>query len=171
MMKRLALALWLLICAAAPAAAQSTIFVVRHAERADAGAAKPETDPDLSGIGHARAAALAAMLEDAGITAIFVTDRKRTQQTAAPLAKARKLTPVVVPANDTAGLLERLRTQKGAALVVGHSNTVPEIVKGLGIDQAVTIGDDEFDRLFVVIRAAAGPAGTGTPTLVALRFR
>jgi phosphohistidine phosphatase SixA len=166
MRTRVAAALAVLLAVAAPVAAQSTVFVVRHAERADAGMPKTAADPDLSSIGHTRAESLAVALRDGGITAIFVTPLKRTQQTAAPLAKLLKLTPVVVEANDAAGLAKRLLAHRGAALVVGHSNTVPEIVKLLGITEAVTIGDSEFDRLFVVVRPEAGK-----PVLVPLRFQ
>ena len=88
MLKRFVLLAALVACYATPALAQATVFVVRHAERADDGAAKLEDDPDLSAAGRARAEALAAALEDAGITAIFATQYKRTHQTAAPLAKA-----------------------------------------------------------------------------------
>src|SRR6185437_4091132 len=73
-------ALLLLVCGARIAAAQDAIFVVRHAERADASADSP-----LSPEGEARAARLAALLKDAGITRIYTTDRKRTIQTGAPL--------------------------------------------------------------------------------------
>jgi phosphohistidine phosphatase SixA len=164
--KRAVAAVLITLFVATPhALAQSPVFVVRHAERADAGAPKSEPDPDLSAIGHARAQALATTLKDAGISAIFVTPLKRTQQTAAPVAKALGLTPIVVAANDTAGLLERVRAHRGAALVVGHSNTVPDIVKGLGVDGDVTVGDAEFDRLFVVVRDG------GAARLIPLRFR
>jgi phosphohistidine phosphatase SixA len=149
---------------ASPAVAQSTVFVVRHAERADAG--KPVTDPDLSPAGDARAEALASALQDAGITAIFVTQLKRTEQTAAPLAKALGLTPVVLPQDNTAGLIARLEKHTGNALVVGHSNTVPEIVKLLGVSSPVTVGDTEFDHLFVVVRPVMG-----APSVILLRYR
>ena len=62
------------------------MFLVRHAERADAGMAAAKMagrDPDLSDAGKARANALAAMLKDARITAIFTTEYKRTRQTGA----------------------------------------------------------------------------------------
>jgi transcriptional regulator len=45
-----------------------------------------------------------------------------------------------------------------AALVVGHSNTVPEVIKMLGADQSVTIDEKEFDNLFVVTVYARGKA-------------
>jgi hypothetical protein len=50
-------------------------------------------------------------------------------------------------------------------LVVGHSNTVPDLLKRLGVKTAVSIGDAEYDNLFVVVRAA-----TGEPTLIRLRY-
>jgi phosphohistidine phosphatase SixA len=149
-----------------PAFAQGTVFVVRHAERADSGPGTPVTmgsDPHLSDAGRERAAALAVSLKDAGVTTIFVTEYKRTQETAASLAKALGLTPVIVRANDIAALLSQLKSAKGNALVVGHSNTVPEIIKGLGVTTPVTVADTEFDHLFVVV----GPG----PQLIHLRYR
>ena len=128
-----------------------TIFLVRHAERADAGMkAAPGADPNLSEIGHARAQALAQTLKDARITAIFVTEYKRTQDTAAPLAKALGLTPTAITSKDLPGLTAKLKGAAGNVLVVGHSNSVPEVIKSLGVTTTVTIGDAEFDHLFIV---------------------
>lgn len=148
------------------ASAQSTFFV-RHAERADSVPGKSPSmgsDPDLSDAGRARAASLAAMLKDAGITAIYVTEYKRTQQTAAPLATSLGVTPTVIKADDTAALVSALNANSGNALVVGHSNTIAAAIKALGVPTGVTIGDDEFDNLFIV--SAGSPA-----TLVRLHYR
>lgn len=152
-MKRIWVAFFFVMALADMAFAQPTIFLVRHAERADAGAPAEQrtgADPSLSAIGHERAAALAAVLRDAGITAIFVTELKRTFETAAPLAKMLGITPTVTPARDTGMLVERLKQQRGNALVVGHSNTVPEIAKALGVKTPIVIEDDEFDNLLVI---------------------
>jgi broad specificity phosphatase PhoE len=142
----------LFLLPAATAAAQSTVFVVRHAERADGGVTGTMmgNDPDLSEAGRARAESLAAMLKDAGITAIYTTEFKRTQQTAAPLAKALGITATAVSSKDTPALLEKIKAAAGNVLVVGHSNSVPDVVKGLGVISPVTIGDAEYDNLFVV---------------------
>jgi phosphohistidine phosphatase SixA len=157
MRKLLPLALWCALLTTT-AQAQGIVVLVRHAERADTvpGAAPTMgADPSLSEAGRARAASLAATLKDARITDIFVTEYKRTQETAAPLAQTLKLTPVVVPAKDVPGLVARLKATNGTALVVGHSNTVPEIIGALGVKGDVAIGDAEYDNLFVVTPATA----------------
>ena len=86
-----------------PVAAQSTIFIVRHAEKATSGG----DNPDLSEAGRARAETLASMLKDAGVSAIYVTEFKRTQQTADPLAKMLHLNPTIAPAKDSAALIAK----------------------------------------------------------------
>jgi phosphohistidine phosphatase SixA len=133
--------------------AQPTVFLVRHAERADTaggGTAAMDKDPSLSAEGRQRAESLADLLKDAGITAIYVTEFKRTHETATPIAKALGITVTEIYSKDLAGLLARLKPGKGRVLVVGHSNSVPEVIKGLGVNQAVTIADAEYDNLFIV---------------------
>jgi phosphohistidine phosphatase SixA len=107
-------------------------------------------DPGLSEAGRARAEALAAALRDAGITAIFATEYKRTQQTAAPLAKLLGIDVQTVPSKDTAALIAKVKAAKGHVLVIGHSNTVPGTIKALGVATPVTIGEADYDNLFVV---------------------
>ena len=143
------------------------VFLVRHAERADAGMAAAKmagADPELSDAGKARAQALAGLLKDAQIAAIFTTQYKRTKDTAQPLAAAAGLQPVTVDSNDAAGLVAKVKAATGNVLVVGHSNTVPDVIKSLGISEPIAIADDQFDNLFVVIRGAK-------PTLLKLHYR
>ena len=104
-----------LVGTAVSVSAQQTIFVVRHAERADTGTSAPTmaTDPDLSETGHARARSLATVLKDAGIKAIFVTQYKRTRQTAEPLAAALGIQPTVVQARELPQLPEKLKSATG----------------------------------------------------------
>jgi phosphohistidine phosphatase SixA len=152
---------------AGTAIAQQTVFVVRHAERADSGTSSGgmmAADPDLSEAGRARADSLARMLKDAGITAIYTTEFKRTQQTAAALAKALGIDTTTVPAKTPAPLIEGVKAARGNVLVVGHSNTVPEVLKALGVTAPIKIDDSEFDNLFVVTMGTP-------PTMVRLRFR
>ncbi len=153
----------LLLCGffAASAAAQSTIFIVRHAEKAESSG----NDPDLSPIGRARADSLANILKEVGITAIYATEFKRTQETAAPLAKNIGIEVVRLPGKSTAELVEKLHgLQDGSVLVVGHSNTIPLLIKALGIDAPININDNDYDNLFVVILDKQ-------PRLLRLRFR
>lgn len=128
------------------ATAESTIFIVRHGERADS-----SNDSDLSVAGRARAEALAKMLSDAKITAIYATEFKRTQQTAAPLAKALGITVTTVQLKDKDALVAKLRALNGNALVVGHGNTIPDLVKALGISEPINIGENDYDNLFEIV--------------------
>jgi len=153
-MRRFVLSL-IFLCFALPAAAQPAVFVVRHAERADTasgGTPMMAADPDLSEAGRARANSLAAALKDARITAIFVTPYKRTRQTAEPLAKALGIQPTAIDPKDTAGLIEKIKAANGNVLVVGHSNTVPDLLTRLGIPDAPSLADSDYDNLFLVIR-------------------
>jgi broad specificity phosphatase PhoE len=145
-MKRLIFSFLLLAVFASMATAQSTIFVVRHAEKADAA-----KDPDLAEVGRARAEALARMLRDTNITAIYATEFKRTQQTAAPLAKALGIIVTTLPAENRAALIAKLRALNGNALVVGHGDTIPDLIKGLGISDPINIAENDYDNLFVVV--------------------
>jgi broad specificity phosphatase PhoE len=146
MMKRFAFCFLLASALLSTATAQSTIFVIRHAEKADA-----TKDPDLSEAGRARAEALAKALRDANITAIYATEFKRTQQTAAPLAKALGITVTVLPAQDSAALIAKLRTLTGNALVVGHGDTIPNLIKALGVSEPINIAENDYDNLFAVV--------------------
>ena len=146
MTKRLGFYFLLLSAFLSTATAQSTIFIVRHAEKADA-----TKDPDLSEAGRTRAEALAKTLRDANITAIYATEFKRTQQTAAPLAKALGITVTTLPAKDNAALIAKLRASNGNALVVGHGDTIPDLIKALGISDPINIGENDYDNLFAVV--------------------
>jgi broad specificity phosphatase PhoE len=147
------------------ALAQSAVFVVRYAERADAGTKPPPgADPDLSAAGRARAESLAAMLKNAGIAQIFITEFKRTRQTAEPLAKLLGVEPMVITQKEGSALADHLNSASKNVLVVGHSNTVPEVIKALGVAEPVSVGEDEFDNLFIVVRDS-------TPSLLRLRYR
>lgn len=142
------------------ASATTTVVVVRHAEKAT----DDPRDPSLSPAGQARAQALAAALADAGVSAVFTTELKRTWLTADPVVKRGNLPvqkrPVSggdVPAQARDLAREILARHAGqTVLVVGHSNTVPEIVKALSGDAVPPIDDSEYDHLFVVTVPASG---------------
>ncbi len=139
--------------------AARTVIVVRHAEKVD-----ESKDPLLSAAGQARAEALALALANARIDAIFTTQLQRTRLTAAPLAKSRGLTPIVVDATADAkahakavAVAVLARPAGEAILVVGHSNTVPAIVAALGGPEGLAICDNEYTSLFVLTIPASGP--------------
>jgi broad specificity phosphatase PhoE len=158
-MRRLALILSIFLCVAAATDAVPVIVVVRHAEKASTGG----KDPELSVAGQKRAEALARILKDSQLTAVFVTEFKRTQETAAPTARAAHLNPTVVPAGDIPGLVSKLRALNGNALVVGHGNTLPDLMKALGITTPVTIPEDDYTEIFLV-------SLTDPPQLVRLHY-
>jgi len=144
--KRSRLILSILVLLAACADAAPVVFVVRHAEKTTGGG----NDPELSPAGHKRADALARILQDSQIAAIFVTEFKRTQETAAPIAKETHITPTIVASTDIAGLASKLRAMNANALVVGHGNTIPDLMKALGVAIPVNIPDSDYTEIFVV---------------------
>ena len=140
----------------AVASAQSLVIVVRHAERADGGSMSPnaQPDPSLSAEGEARAKRLATMLADSGVKAIYATEYKRTQETAKPIAERLGLNVQTHKGQDAAGLAAVLKSQHGkdVVLVVGHSNTMPAIIKALG-GPAVTVPEPEYDAIYFLVPA------------------
>jgi broad specificity phosphatase PhoE len=142
-----ALALFLLVfVSVSTASAQPVVAIVRHAEKAANGG----NDPELSSAGRARADALARILKDSGITAIFTSEFKRTRETAAPTATSIGVTATVVPATDTDALVSKLHQLNGNALVVGHGDTIPNLIKALGINSPVNIPDADYSELLIV---------------------
>src|SRR5437016_7154153 len=142
-----ALALFLLVFVSASiASAQPIVVIVRHAVKATDGG----LDPDLSLACRARADELARILKDSGITAIFTSEFKRTQETAAPSATSIGVTATVIPAKDTAALVAKLHQLNGNALVVGHGDTIPNIIKALGIDSPINIPDEDYSEFIIV---------------------
>ena len=145
-MKRLLLWLLLLLVPAFTARAESIVVIVRHAEKASG----ESDDPSLSEAGRARAATLSRLLQDSEISAIFTTEFKRTKETATPIANTLKITPTVVRATGITSLADKLHELHGNALVVGHGNTIPDLIKALGIDAPVNIPDNDYDHFFIV---------------------
>ena len=159
----------------APALAQDgsvTVFVVRHAEK---GPGNP--DPSLTDAGTARALALTQSLRDQKISAIFSSEFKRTQETAAPLGKALGVTTTVIGAAKNDELITALKALPpgSKALVVSHSNLVSVIVKKLSGQDVGELTDADYDRLYIVTLGpnaatsvlylhygAPSPAGTGS---------
>jgi broad specificity phosphatase PhoE len=161
-----------LICAtvfaafAAAASAQQTVILVRHAELQSAAMAGPKQVP-LSEAGAARAKRLAGILKDSGIDAIYVTDFVRTNKTAEPLARELNKKLTVLPKGDPRELVERLRKNHDGqtVLLVGHTDTLPGLLKALGHPAEVRIEPDDYGNIFVVVSE-----GRGAPTFLHLRY-
>ena len=144
----------------------TVVIVVRHAEKA----ADDPRDPTLSETGQARARALAKALELSGLDAAYSTQYRRTRLTALPAAEAAGIEVQVRPidggnaathADDLARELRALPAGS-TALVVGHSNTVPDLVKAISGHDAAPMPESEFDRFTVLVLDADGGARVST---------
>lgn len=146
----------LLLGATSSPPADTIVIVVRHAEKS----AAPSDDPPLSDAGLRRAEALSHALSKTGVKAIFATQYARTQETVEPTAKALQVRVTKVDAAKTQMLVDQVREEHRGqvVLIAGHSNTVPEVIDGLGGGQIPAIPETEFDNLFVVSLPATGPA-------------
>ena len=144
MIRRLVLAA-LLLTVATPAEAQT--YVMRHLDTPEG-----QRDPDLLPKGVATAERLVQWFRGKRLTAIYVTHFKRTAQTAGPLAAARKLTPKLYDPARTADLIATLRTERGPVLIVGHSNTVPDIVEQSGGTRPPALTHPDFGDIWTIAR-------------------
>lgn len=143
--------------------ATSTVIIVRHAEKA----ATPKDDPALSAAGKLRAQALADMLSEvdvvAGLNAIFVSEARRTRDTAKPLANRLNLPLFEMPAADVKGLVERiLNEHKGdIVLIVAHSDTVPALIREFGGSKKVPpVEEHEYTNLYILSMPWSGKTKT-----------
>lgn len=123
----IALALVLGGCAVVQPQARADIYVMRHLNT-PAGA----TDPDLTAEGERNALLLVSWFKRARPAVLYVSSAKRAQQTAAPLARALRITPIIYNPADTPALVAAISAETRTVLVVGHSNTVPDIIELLG---------------------------------------
>ena len=149
----------LVACSSAPPVKDSnaalTFVIVRHAEKST----DDPQDPSLSEIGKTRAQSLARLLEDAPLNAAYATGFRRTQQTAQPAADAHGTAIAIYDAQlPAATFAARLRATHahGTVLVVGHSNTVPDIVAALSGQPVDAMSDDQYDLVYRVGTGADG---------------
>jgi phosphohistidine phosphatase SixA len=136
--------------ASGPAAtpAQPNIYVMRHLHT-PAGV----SDPDLTAEGMKYAAEVADWFQRDPPNAIYASSTKRAQQTAEPLARRLKLTLKTYDPRDTPGLLAAVSLETGTVLIVGHSNTVPDIIEKLGGKRPADLTHEDFGDIWHV----AGP--------------
>ena len=127
-------------------------------------------DPVLTEQGSARARALAHVLAEAGIDAIYATQYRRTRFTAQPLADLLDLPVRVVTAGSSEYVQEMVDLIESnhvgqVVVVVSHSNTVPAMIDALGAGPVPSIEGDEYDDLYVVTLSSGRPA-----SLLSLRY-
>ncbi|HEX9966147.1 MAG TPA: phosphoglycerate mutase family protein [Allosphingosinicella sp.] len=119
-------------------------YVMRHLQKADG------QDPALSDEGARNAQRLASWFAGDRPRAIYVSTTRRARETATPLAARFGLAPREYDPRDTPALVARLRSETGTVLIVGHSNTVPEIVAQLGGTRPADLGEGDYGDIFRV---------------------
>jgi broad specificity phosphatase PhoE len=127
----------------------TTVILVRHAEKK----IEPNNpDPDLAPDGVARADEIARMFANAGISTIFATQYKRTQETVKPLSDRIHVPVTVLDSNQTEEVVKRIQTSlRGQTIfIAGHNNTVPAIASALSGENFPVIPESEYDNVFIV---------------------
>ena len=123
----------------------TVVYIVRHAEKTS-----EDPDADLSAIGKTRVEVLSWMLRDIAIDTVYSTDVPRTFHTVEPIAKEKALSvESYVPKPGRLAETIRHKHRGQTLLVSGHSNTIPELLKSLGvpIEDKILPG---YDDLFIV---------------------
>lgn len=149
----IAMAIWMTGCSS------QRYYVVRHAEKlamTKDSAGMMVSNPPLSEPGKVRSFVLRSELQNKKIAHIFSTNYTRTKSTAQPLSDTIGV-PIVIysPSRDSAASFDaRLKALKGNVLVVGHSNTVDDIVNKLTgrTDVPGDLSESEYDNLFIVTK-------------------
>ena len=136
------------------------IMIVRHAEKASDAEDSPLTEE-----GRLRAQALAGVVADAGVDAIYTTQFKRNRDTAQPLAQRLGLAVTEVPVDlqspgDYGKTLAKNILEKHpgqTVIVIGHGNTIGSIVEGL-TGRNAELGDIQYGDFFIVTVPPSGRA-------------
>jgi len=123
-----------------------TLYLVRHAEKQSDGS----RDPALTEAGKTRAEQLADRFQDKNLTEIWSSDYKRTRDTAMPTVFRLGLELSIYDPRDLTDLVKDLLHQQRTALIVGHSNTTPELARLLCDCYIADMDESEYDRLIVV---------------------
>ena len=123
-----------------------TIYLVRHAEKQADGS----RDPELTEIGVKRSEKLADWFVGKDIENIWSSDYKRTRNTATPILAKLDINLTLYDPGNLTELTETLLAQQHNALVVGHSNTTPQVARLLCNCEIADMDESEYDRLIVV---------------------
>lgn len=113
-------------------------YVMRHLQKAEG------EDPPLSEAGRANARRLIGFFAVERPRVAYVSTTRRAWETAAPMAKKLRVKVRRYDPADTAGLVARVLSEKGPVVIVGHSNTVPEIVERLGGERPAALAESDY---------------------------
>jgi len=124
------------------------VYVVRHAEKA----AEPAANPELSAAGTQRALSLREVLRTKKIKRIYSTNTTRTLNTVLPLSEVINIKAEIYASRPDSALIRKIRSHPENQLVVGHSNTIDDIVNMLCGKKVVPddLPDTAYDNLYVV---------------------
>ncbi|MDO6445207.1 histidine phosphatase family protein [Colwellia sp. 1_MG-2023] len=124
---------------------QFTVYLVRHAEKV-----LTQKNPPLTPCGIKRAEQLSVMLEQANIATIYSTEFVRTEQTAAPLAQKLNIPVQSYSPKDLAGFAKQVKQEKKNTVIVGHSNTTPQLTSFIANTLVNEITEQEYQMLYQV---------------------
>jgi phosphohistidine phosphatase SixA len=145
--------IWAALAITFLAACQRHYYVVRHAEKVSpTSGGQPQPDPPLTERGEAMAQHLKELLLPKKIKHIFSTNTKRTLSTAAPLSQATGIQPQLYGNKPDSAFIRQLKNLKHNTLVVGHSNTVDDIINGLADKTFINgdLQDTDYGGLYVL---------------------
>ena len=147
---------------ASQAFAEAAVYIIRHGEKELTGA-----DPALTEAGRERAAGWAEMLRAVDLKIILTSDAKRTRETGGIIARSLGIPHKALPVQDVAGLTDLIDFdhEDDNVLIVGHTETIPQILSNLGSIENVEINQSDFANLFILARQE-----TDEPQLIRLRM-
>lgn len=158
--------LFVSLSSATPGSKETTIYIVRHAEK-DTSNSK-NSDPGLNNEGKERVKALNKFLKKETISAVFSTNYKRTIQTVAPVAQRNGLPLKTYEANEPMKIVQLIKSEflNHKTLIVGHSNTILELIKAFGVTPPFNkLNDNDYDLIFMITINK-----TGDTSLIVRRF-
>ncbi len=149
-MKKIFLSIFLTFAMGAEAfAADSTYYVVRHAEK-QATDLSGGDNPVLTEKGVKRAAHIVTLLKDVPIDAVYSTETYRTVMTATPTAADRGLVVKLFTTDDLAGFADMLKAMRGTYLIVAHSSSTPDLASLLSGENLPKLDESDYEQMFKI---------------------
>lgn len=133
-----------------PLSAQNqVVYLLRHAEKCD-----HKNDPELSKQGIDRANQIASLLSATQVQAVYSTDYQRTRQTAKPVAHRQQLSISIYAVGALQKLADQLLHNRQSAIIIGHSNTTPRVLKMLTGIEHPDLQESQYDVIFQIMRVS-----------------